>query len=367
MKVSFLDIVAQDRPLRDDILAVFDQSLATAGFIGGPNVTEFEQDFASFCEVDHCIAVGSGTDALRFALMAAGVGPNDEVITVAHTFIATTEAISQVGARPVFVDIDPTTWNIDVNQIESAITDRTRAILPVHLYGQPADMAPIKTIAAKHDLIVIEDACQAHGARYQNQVTGGIGDLACFSFYPGKNLGAYGEAGAVTTPNKEMADKIAKIRDHGQRVKYHHDLEGYNGRMDAIQAGILKVKLKKLAQWNDARRRHAARYSELLKNEECLTLPTERPDCRSVYHLYVVLTDNRDALQAYLSENGVSTGLHYPVPLHLQNAYRHLGFQQGDFPVTEKVAERLLSLPMHPELEPGQIQYVAECINKFYS
>jgi dTDP-4-amino-4,6-dideoxygalactose transaminase len=228
-------------------------------------------------------------------------------------------------------------------------------------------MESIKAIAAKHNLVVIEDACQAHGARYQNQMAGSIGDLACFSFYPGKNLGAYGEAGAVTTRNKAMAEEIAKIRDHGQRIKYHHDLEGYNGRMDAIQAGILQVKLKQLAQWNDARRRHAAQYSVLLKNGNGLTLPTELPDCRSVYHLYVILADNRDALQAYLAEKGIATGLHYPVPLHLQNAYRHMGYQKGDFPVTEKVAERLISLPMHPMLEPEQIQYVTDCINEFYS
>ncbi len=312
------------------------------------------------------MAVGSGTDALRFALMAAGVGPGHEVITVAHTFIATTEAISQVGARPVFVDIDPRTWNIDVTRIESAITDRTRAIVPVHLYGQPADMEPIKTIAAKHDLMVIEDACQAHGARYQSEMAGSIGDLACFSFYPGKNLGAYGEAGAVTTHSRQMAEQIAKIRDHGQRVKYHHDLEGFNGRMDAIQAGILQVKLTKLAHWNDARRHYAKQYSELLNCKNGLTLPTELPTCRSVYHLYVITVDDRDALQAYLAEKGIATGLHYPVPLHLQHAYRHLGYQKGDFPVTEKVAKGLISLPMHPALEPEQIRYVADRINEFF-
>ena len=366
MQVPFLDIVAQDKPLKNEILKVIDQAIDKADFIGGPNVSGFEKDFASFCEVGYCVAVGSGTDALRFALMVAGVGPGHDVITVAHTFIATTEAISQVGARPVFVDIDPRTWNIDVTRIESAITDRTRAIVPVHLYGQPADMEPIKTIAAKHDLMVIEDACQAHGARYQSEMAGSIGDLACFSFYPGKNLGAYGEAGAVTTHSRQMAEQIAKIRDHGQRVKYHHDLEGFNGRMDAIQAGILQVKLKKLAHWNDARRHYAKQYSELLNCKNGLTLPTELPTCRSVYHLYVITVDNRDALQAYLAEKGIATGLHYPVPLHLQKAYRHLGYQKGDFPVTEKVAAGLISLPMHPVLEPEQIQYVTDCINEFY-
>lgn len=367
MKVPFLDIVAQDKPLKADILAVFDQAVSRAGFIGGPYVKGFEEDFASFCEAQYCIAVGSGTDALRFALMAAGVRPGHEVITVPHTFIATTEAISQVGARPIFVDIDPETWNIDSGRIESAITDRTRAIVPVHLYGQTADMDPIKAIAANFNIPVIEDACQAHGARYKDQTAGSIGDLGCFSFYPGKNLGAYGEAGAVTTNNEEMALEIAKIRDHGQKIKYHHDLEGYNGRMDAIQAGILQLKLKKLAAWNDARQRNAVLYTEQLKDMDEITLPTELTVCRSVYHLYVILVDDRDALQSFLSEKDIATGLHYPVPLHLQNAYSQMGHQKGDFPVTEKVADRLISLPMHPELQPEQIRYVTDGIKEFFA
>ena len=367
MKVPFLDIVEQDKPLREDILAVFNQAVSSAGFIGGPNVTIFETDFASFCEAKYCVAVGSGTDALRFALMVAGIGAGHEVITVAHTFIATTEAITQAGARPVFVDIDPETWNIDTGAIEKAVTDRTRAIVPVHLYGQPADLDPILAIAAKHNLVVIEDACQAHGALYKGRMAGSIGDLACFSFYPGKNLGAYGEAGAVTTNNQNMAQEIAKIRDHGQQKKYHHDLEGYNGRMDAIQAGILQLKLNKLADWNNARQHNAELYTELLPNNNRITLPTELPDCRSVYHLYVILVDNRDALQTFLSDRGIATGLHYPVPLHLQNAYRQLGYKKGDLPVTEMVAERLISLPMHPNLEPEQIQYVANCIKEFFT
>ncbi|MCB2167369.1 MAG: DegT/DnrJ/EryC1/StrS family aminotransferase [Deltaproteobacteria bacterium] len=367
MKIPFLDLVAQGQPLKDDILAMVGDAIDGAGFIGGPNVTGFEADFAAFCETRHCVGVASGTDALRFALQAAGVKAGDEVITVAHTFIATTEAISQVGAKPVFVDIRPDTWNIDFDQIEARITPQTSAIVPVHLYGQPADMDPILEIAEKHSLVVIEDACQAHGARYKGRRAGSIGDIGCFSFYPGKNLGAYGEAGAATTNNSDLAQYMAKIRDHGQKKKYYHDIEGYNGRLDAIQAGVLGIKLKHLQDWNMARRSHGARYRDMLSCLPEVTLPTEAPEMESVYHLFVILVDQRDALQSFLSDKGVATGLHYPQPLHLQEAYRDLGYQQGDFPVTESVAQRLLSLPMYPELMPEQIQYVADCIKQFYN
>jgi len=367
MKIPFLDLVAQGQPLKSEILAMVGDAIDRAGFIGGPNVTGFEADFASFCETRHCVGVASGTDALRFALQAAGVKPGDEVITVAHTFIATTEAISQVGAKPVFVDILPDTWNMDVGQIESRITGQTKAVVPVHLYGQPADMDPSLDVAAKHGLAVIEDACQAHGARYKGRRAGAIGNLGCFSFYPGKNLGAYGEAGAVTTNDVASANLIAKIRDHGQNTKYYHDIEGYNGRLDAIQAGVLGIKLKHLRDWNTARRSHAARYRELLSGVTDVTLPTEAPDVESVYHLFVILVDQRDALQSFLADKGVATGLHYPLPLHLQEAYRSLGYKQGDLPVTESVAQRLLSLPMYPELKAEQIQFVADCIKEFYN
>lgn len=366
MKVPFLDLVLQGKPLKNEILAMVGDAIDRAGFIGGPNVTRFEEDYAAFCETRRCVGVASGTDALRFALQAAGVKPGDEVITVAHTFIATTEAISQVGAKPIFVDIQPDTWNMDAGQIESRLTPQTAAIVPVHLYGQPADMDPIMEIAARHGLAVIEDACQAHGARYKGRRAGSIGDIGCFSFYPGKNLGAYGEAGAVTTNDVDMANFIAKIRDHGQKTKYYHDIEGYNGRLDAIQAGVLGIKLKHLQNWNAARRALAERYCQLLGDVTEVTLPTEAPHVESVYHLFVVLVDQRDELQSFMADKGVATGLHYPLPLHLQEAYRDFGYKQGDLPVAESVAKRLLSLPMYPELTPEQIQYVADCIKKFY-
>jgi dTDP-4-amino-4,6-dideoxygalactose transaminase len=377
MKIPFLDLVAQGQPLKDKMLAMVGDAIDCAGFIGGPNVTGFEEDFAAFCETRHCVGVASGTDALRFALQAAGVKSGDEVITVAHTFIATTEAISQVGAQAVFVDIIPDTWNMDVDQIENRISPKTKAIVPVHLYGQPADMDPIMAIAATHGLAVIEDACQAHGARYKGRRAGSIGDVGCFSFYPGKNLGAYGEAGAVTTNDAGMANLIAKIRDHGQKTKYYHDMEGYNGRLDAIQAGVLGIKLKHLEAWNTARRANAARYKALLEDVDELTLPVEAPGVESVYHLFVTLMDQRDELESFLADKGVATsfladkgvatGLHYPLPLHMQEAYRNLGYSQGDFPVTESVAKRLLSLPMYPELTSEQIHYVADCIKEFYA
>ena len=367
MKVPFLDLISQGKTIKEDVLDMIDDAISQAAFIGGPNVSGFEAEFAAFCDTHHCVGVASGTDALRFAMMAAGVGYGDEVVTVPHTFIATTEAISQTSAKPVFVDIDPQTWNIDVDRIESALSPRTKAIIPVHLYGQPADMDAILEIAAKHRLKVIEDACQAHGASYKGRPAGSIGDLGCFSFYPGKNLGAYGEGGAVTTNDAPMAEMIAKIRDHGQKTKYYHDMEGYNGRLDAIQAGILRIKLKKLAAWNTARREHASQYSQLLKDVQAVTLPIEAPETNSVYHLYVILADRRDELQKALAEKGIATGLHYPLPLHLQEAYRSLGYRQGDFPVTESVAENLLSLPMYPELTQDQIHYVAECIRDFYA
>jgi len=359
------------------------EAMENAAFIGGPQVSGFETEFAAFCDSKYGVGVNSGTDALRFALMAAGVGSGDEVITVPHTFIATTEAISQVGAKPVFVDIDPKTYNMDPNKLESylnkrfkenasglqppasSLKPRPKAVIPVHIYGQPADMDPILEISKKKNLVVIEDACQAHGSLYKGKKAGSMGLVGCFSFYPGKNLGAYGEGGAVVTQSEDIANKIRMIRDHGQAKKYYHDMEGYNGRLDAIQAGVLRIKLRRLPAWNEARRRNAQYYNELLSMIKGVTVPKEADGCRHVYHLYVILVDDRDGLQKYLNEKGVGTGLHYPVPLHLQKAYAYKGYKEGDFPVTESVAKRLLSLPMFPELTKAQIEYVAQTIKEF--
>ncbi len=365
MNIPFLDLRAQYKQIEHEVVPMMTEAMANAAFIGGPQVTGFEEELAGFCQSKYCVGVNSGTDALRFAMMAAGVGNGDEVITVPNTFIATTEAVSQVGAKPVFVDIHPDTYNMDASQIEGEITPRTKAVLPVHLYGQPADMDAILHVAQKHKLVVIEDACQAHGALHNGRKAGSLGLAGCFSFYPGKNLGAYGEGGAVVTQDEEVARKIRMIRDHGQAQKYFHDMEGYNGRLDAIQAGVLRIKLKRLGDWNRARQENAAYYAELLSDIPGVTVPVEADFARSVYHLYVVLVDDRDGLQKYLGERGVATGLHYPLPLHLQKAYAHLGYGEKAFPVTESVAKRLISLPMFPELTRPQIEYVAASIKEF--
>jgi dTDP-4-amino-4,6-dideoxygalactose transaminase len=384
MNVPFLDLKAQFRQIEHEVVPMVKEAMENAAFIGGPQVSGFEAEFAAFCDSKYCVGVNSGTDALRFALLAAGIGPGDEVITVPHTFIATTEAVSQVGARPVFVDIDPKTYNIDPNRLEDYLRKRLdgnktstqhpapstqprpKAVIPVHIYGQPADMDPILEMARKNNLVVIEDACQAHGALYKGKKAGSLGIAGCFSFYPGKNLGAYGEGGAVVTQSEDMADKIRMIRDHGQAKKYYHDLEGYNGRLDAIQAGVLRIKLKRLAAWNESRRQNAAYYDQLLSKIPGVTIPLQSEHATSVYHLYVILVDDRDGLQKHLSEKGVGTGLHYPVPLHLQKAYANQGYKKGDFPVTESMASRLLSLPMFPELTKEQIEYVASSIEEFF-
>jgi dTDP-4-amino-4,6-dideoxygalactose transaminase len=381
LKVPFLDLKIQYKEIEQEVVPMVIDVMANGAFVGGPQVSGFETEFAKFCNSNYCVGVNSGTDALRFALIAIGVGSGDEVITVPNTFIATTEAISQVGAKPVFVDIDPDTCNMDPNKLndylkfrnpqsairnpQSAIRNRVRAIIPVHLYGQPADMDPILEIAQKSGIAVIEDACQAHGASYKNRKAGSMGDVGCFSFYPGKNLGAFGEGGAIITQNETIAQKIRMIRDHGQRKKYFHDLEGYNGRLDAIQAGVLRIKLKRLVDWNKSRRENAAYYNELLSEISSVTLLTEAEFAYSVYHLYVILVDERDGLQKYLGDKGIATGLHYPLPLHLQKAYAHLGYKKGDFSVTENIADRLLSLPMYPELTSEQIDYVVAAIKTF--
>jgi dTDP-4-amino-4,6-dideoxygalactose transaminase len=378
MNVPFLDLKVQYKQIEHEVLPMVIEAMTNGAFIGGPQVLGFEKEFAEFCESKYCAGLNSGTDALRFALMAVGVGPGDEVITVPNTFIATTEAISQVGATPVFVDIDERTYNMDPQKLEAYLNQRhahgamrsagrPKAVIPVHLYGQPADMDPIMEIAQNNNIIVIEDACQAHGALYNNRKAGSLGTIGCFSFYPGKNLGAYGEGGAIVTQDEEIANTIRMIRDHGQAKKYFHDIEGYNGRLDAIQAGVLRIKLKRLANWNHSRHENAAYYDELLSKVNGVTLPVEAGFASSVYHLYVILVDDREGLQQFLSDKGIGTGLHYPLPLHLQTAYAHLGYKDGSFPVTESVAKRLISLPMFPELTREQIEYVATSIKQFMS
>jgi dTDP-4-amino-4,6-dideoxygalactose transaminase len=382
--IPFLDLVTPHTELEPELTEVFRRALLTAGFIGGPMVDEFEQAFASFCDVSHAIAISSGTDALRFAIMACGVQPGDVVVTVPHTFIATTEAISQAGAFPEFVDIDENTYNMSVERLRQFLEEQcTRdkfgklvsrrshrpvtAIVPVHLYGQMADMDEILKLTDKYGLIVIEDACQAHGAEYFSKrlnrwfKAGSMGRAAAFSFYPGKNLGACGEAGAVTTNDAAISDKIKMLRDHGQAKKYHHDIEGYNGRLDAIQAGLLHVKLAYLAEWNTRRRERATEYNRLFAGSEgMVTLPYEPSWSRAVYHLYVIRTEERQGMMVHLKNAGIDTGIHYPIPLHLQKAYHSLGYLFGDFPVCERVAAQIVSLPMFPQLTPQQQTRIVE-------
>ncbi len=373
--VPFLDLVTPHVELEEELVAVFRKALKTAGFVGGAMVDGFEKEFAAFCETSQCVAVNSGTDALRFAFIAAGVQPGDIVITVPNTFIATTEAISQAGARPDFVDVDERTYTLDPAKLRTYLETKcvrdkngrpiskatgkpVTAIVPVHLYGQMADMDPILDLAREYKLIVIEDACQAHGAEYFSEreqrwrKAGSMGTAAAFSFYPGKNLGACGEGGAVTTNDEQIARKIKMLREHGQSKKYFHDFEGYNGRLASIQAGFLSVKLRHLAKWNDQRRQSAATYGELLAAEagSGLAAPYVPSWSRPVYHLYVVRVTGREAVMNALNAVGVSTGIHYPVALHLSPAYARLGFARGDFPVAEKACDEVLSLPMFPGL-----------------
>jgi len=380
MKVPFLDLPAQHQALEEELLTVFRDALQTASFIGGHQVQAFEEEFAQFCETKYCVGVNSGTDALRFALIAAGIGPGDQVITVPNTFIATAEAISQTGATPLFVDVDKRTHNIDPSKLEdylkicnrpSAICNRPKAIIPVHLYGQPSDMDAILEIAERHNLIVIEDACQAHGAQYFSEkenrwrTAGSIGLAAAFSFYPGKNLGACGEGGAITTDNEDIARKVRMLRDHGQAKKYFHKMEGYNGRLDAVQAGCLRIKLRYLPEWNEKRRRNAYYYNELIGQFDGLVIPYEPQWTRAVYHLYVIRAGKRDQLQQYLQKKGIATGLHYPVPLHLQEAHIHLNQGKGSFPIAESITSELVSLPMFPELTKNQMEHVVTELRNF--
>jgi len=364
--IPLVDLVAQHRGLAEELGCALRDALATGAFIGGPEVAAFESEFAAFVGAGDCAGVASGTDALRFAYMAQGVRSGDEVITVPNTFIATTEALTQAGATIRFADVDERTLTLDPAALEEAITPRTVGVVPVHLYGQPADMDRIVAIAQKRGLWIVEDAAQAHGARYRGAPVGTLGAMAAFSFYPGKNLGALGEAGAVTARDKDALGIVRQLRDHGQSQRYRHEREGYNGRLDAIQAAFLRVKLRHLADWNEARRRAAGRYRVALSGVDEIELPFEAGYATHVYHLFVVRAERREALQAHLTERGIATGLHYPVPLHLQAAYRHLGLSQGAFPVTERAAQEILSLPMHPELTEAQIDRVATGIREFY-
>jgi len=387
--VPFLDLVTAHHNLKDELCGAFRSAIETASFIGGPLVEEFERQFAAYCKTDYCVGVGSGTDALRFALIASGVCPGDTVLTVPNSFIATGEAISQAGAIPDFVDVDERTYNMDPLKLKeyletlcywnSALSrlvvrrsgSPLTAIVPVHLYGQPADMDPIADLAEQYNLILLEDACQAHGADYFSERdgcwkrAGSMGMAAAFSFYPGKNLGACGEAGAVTTNDPELARKIRMLRDHGQIRKYYHEVEGYNGRLDAIQASILLIKLKYLDDWTLRRRKAASRYGELLDSPQHEIMLPYQPDwAQAVYHLFVVCVRNREQLMKQLSLAGIGTGIHYPIPLHLQRAYNHLGYSNGDFPVSERLSDEVLSLPMGPELTAAQQERVAEEVLK---
>ncbi len=387
--IPFLDLVTPHAELEAELTEVFRKALKTAGFIGGPMVEDFEKAFAAFCDAKYAIGVNSGTDALRFALTACGVQNGDVVVTVPNTFIATTEAISQAGATPEFVDIDERTYNMDPaklkdyleNQCVSDASGRrvsrrsgrpVTAVIPVHLYGQTADMDPILDLAERYGLIVIEDACQAHGAEYFSKKhnrwmkAGTMGKAAAFSFYPGKNLGACGEAGAVTVADASLVSKIKMLRDHGQAKKYYHDIEGYNGRIDAIQAGLLHVKLAHLAKWNSERRKHAAEYGRLFAAAAEVVIPPYEPSwSKAVYHLYVIRTDDREGLMDHLKKAEIGTGIHYPIPLHLQKAYAGMGYCKGDFPVTEKAAAEIVSLPMFPQLTAAQQARVVEEIVNF--
>jgi dTDP-4-amino-4,6-dideoxygalactose transaminase len=358
MRVPFLDLRAQHDPLRAELIAAFQEVVDSSAFAGGPFVARFEEDFAAFCGTSCAVGVGSGTEALWLALLARGIGPGDEVVTVPNSFLATAEAISFTGATPVFVDVDERTYTLDPARLEAALTPRTRAVIPVHLYGQMADMDPIMEIAGRHGLFVLEDACQAHGAEYKGRRAGSIGHAGAFSFYPGKNLGALGEAGAVTTGETALADRIKCLRDHGQARKYHHAFVGWNGRMDGIQAAALRIKLRHLARGNAARRAHAHRYDRLLSGIEGVIAPFASESCSHVYHLYVVRVAERDRILAALAQRGVACAIHYPTPIHLQGAYQSLGYGPGSFPVAESQAEELLSLPMFPELAPRQVEFV---------
>ncbi len=362
-KIQFVDLVAQYQQIRTEVDAAMAKVCARGDFVLGQDVKLFEQEFAAFCKTPHCVTLANGTEALKLALLACGIGAGDEVITCTHTFIATVSAIDQAGARPVLVDCDSRYYTIDPAQVERAITPRTKAIIPVHLYGQPADMDPILEIARRRKLYVVEDACQAHGAEYKGRRCGTMGDIAAFSFYPGKNLGAYGDGGAVTTTRADLAERVWVLRNHGQKVKYEHMVKGFNSRLDTLQAVVLRVKLRRLEQWNEARRQAAATYDQLLAGKGLAT-PKVAPYSKPVFHLYVVQVPDRQKQQAAFDAANVSHGIHYPIPVHLQPAFADLGYKAGSFPITEALVSKIISLPMFPELTDNQIEQVSRACLK---
>lgn len=365
--ISFLDMKAQYASIKNEVDSAVLNVLANCQFVLGKEVADFEERFADYCGVKHAVALNSGTSALHLALLAAGIGPGDEVITVGMTFVATVAAILYAGAKPVLVDVDPVTWNLDPKQLAKALTPRTKAIIPVHLHGLMADMDPICEFAKQHGLIVIEDACQAHGAMYKGKRAGSMGTMSAFSFYPGKNLGAYGEAGALVMQDAQLAKTVRMLRDFGQDSKYHHQFRGFNYRMEAIQGAVLGVKLKYLEQWTEQRRQAAQWYFKHLQNNSALQLPNPPQDSRHVYHVFAVLTQERDAVQQQLHERGVATNIHYPIPVHLQPAYADLGYGKGSLPVSERLAKEFLSLPMYPELTAEQVTQVCDALRKTVS
>ena len=359
--IPFVDLKAQYHSIKEEVDRAVAGVLESSQFVLGKEVAAFEEDFAAYCGGGQAIGVNSGTSALHLAFLAAGIKPGDEIITTPFTFVATVAAIYYAGAKPVYVDIDPESYNLDPARLEAAITPRTKAIVPVHLYGQPADMDPILEVARRHGITVIEDACQAHGAEYKGHRTGSLAEMACFSFYPGKNLGAYGEGGAVVTSNPEYAKTIRMLRDWGQSRRYYHDLRGFNYRMEGIQGAILRVKLRHLEKWTEARRAHAAVYTELLAGAGVNT-PREMPYARHVYHVFALRSTQRDAAVAAMNAAGVGTGIHYPIPVHLQEAYREPHFKEGDFPIAERVAGEVFSIPMFPELQRAQLEAVCDAV-----
>ena len=363
-KVPFLDLKAHHAPLRAEFDQAIGEVIDSGAFAGGPFVAQFENEFAAFCGSRHAIGVGNGTDALWLALLACGIGPGDEVITVPNTFMATAEAITYSGATPVFVDVDQRTYTMDPALLEKARTPRTKAVIPVHLFGQVADMDPILSFGRKHGLFVIEDAAQAHGAEYKGRKAGSLGDAGCFSFYPGKNLGAFGEAGAVVTNDDKLQEKIRILRDHGQVRKYYHSMVGWNCRMDAIQAAVLRIKLRHLEQANHRRRVHASQYDRLFQGLEEVKSPFEAAYGRHVYHIYPIRVRERNEIMRLLQEKGIGCGIHYPVPIHLQEAYRGLGYGRGAFPASEQTCAEFISLPMFPELTQTQVKLVVDSVGE---